>query len=388
MIDTLGYNRTRPIYLPQPVNSRHSLNRGRLAWWMTVPGLYGGNKLHDLCGLNSGTLTNMGSASGWRPTPRPGGFGHLLFDGTDDLVSCPHISLNQMSVGCWFYNTSSAASFKTFVCDYTNANATSTGLAWILRIPSINSNTQVEFYTNSGTFTNLVAPVSTIALNTWYRILCTYDGAARRIYINGKQVATDSYSGTIITTTNPIRIGASATAGEYMQGNLDDVSLWSRALSATEAFNDYNLSRFGYPGVLNRIAGIPAGDPSTQYTQSLTATSTVSASIIKQINKRVSATSTGTATATKSTGKSLSATSTGTASLVRSVGKVLSATVTGTASIVKAISKTLSATVVGTAIAAASRLITRVVRIIKGGRGDRVVKGGGSDDVTKGGGVG
>jgi len=36
-------------------------------------------------------------------------------------------------------------------------------------------------------------------------------------------------------------------------GSLDDVAVWNRGLTDAEAARDYDLSRRGYPGVLNRI---------------------------------------------------------------------------------------------------------------------------------------
>jgi len=41
--------------------------------------------------------------------------------------------------------------------------------------------------------------------------------------------------------------------GGFLSGALDDVSVWNRALSATEVKADYDLSLLLYPDVLNRI---------------------------------------------------------------------------------------------------------------------------------------
>src|SRR3990167_5559894 len=41
-----------------PVNKKHSLNRGILSWWKVLPQRFGGLRLIDLCGKFHGTLTN------------------------------------------------------------------------------------------------------------------------------------------------------------------------------------------------------------------------------------------------------------------------------------------------------------------------------------------
>ena len=62
----------------------------------------------------------------------------------------------------------------------------------------------------------------------------TYDGANRRLYVNGVQVASDAKTGLIQVTSNPLSIGGTAVYGEYFTGRIDDVRVYSRALSAAE----------------------------------------------------------------------------------------------------------------------------------------------------------
>jgi hypothetical protein len=78
-----------PLFTPDIVDRRHFLNLRREAWWLCVPHLYGGRQLYDLMGSNHGTLTSMNNANnGWRPPQRPGGWGHILCDGSAGYVDC------------------------------------------------------------------------------------------------------------------------------------------------------------------------------------------------------------------------------------------------------------------------------------------------------------
>jgi hypothetical protein len=78
------------------------------------------------------------------------------------------------------------------------------------------------------------------------------------IYLNGAAVTVsitgNTLSATILNSV-PLTIGSLQTlANQFFPGYMDDVCIWSRALSAFEAAADYQLSRQGYPDVLNRLS--------------------------------------------------------------------------------------------------------------------------------------
>jgi glucose/arabinose dehydrogenase/mono/diheme cytochrome c family protein/regulation of enolase protein 1 (concanavalin A-like superfamily) len=73
--------------------------------------------------------------------------------------------------------------------------------------------------------------------NEWVHIAGTYDGEEMRVYVNGSVVATLEASGAIPTTTNALNIGTKttgSTAGDHMNGYLDEVRIYSRALGEAE----------------------------------------------------------------------------------------------------------------------------------------------------------
>jgi Concanavalin A-like lectin/glucanases superfamily/Secretion system C-terminal sorting domain/Ig-like domain CHU_C associated len=78
-----------------------------------------------------------------------------------------------------------------------------------------------------------VASGPIMSVGQWYHVAGTYDGLMMRIYINGIEVATTSYLGSIATTTYNLAIGNStyAPAGNrYFDGNIDEVRVWNTAL--------------------------------------------------------------------------------------------------------------------------------------------------------------
>jgi hypothetical protein len=80
-------------------------------------------------------------------------------------------------------------------------------------------------------------------LNTWTHVAVTYDGTSVRHYINGVLDNTTSVS-CVVTNTNsrPIRVGANGANGELMNGSIDDLRIYSRALSAAEIKSDMSTA--------------------------------------------------------------------------------------------------------------------------------------------------
>src|SRR5207244_10188084 len=78
------------------------------------------------------------------------------------------------------------------------------------------------------------AAAAALLLNTWSHLAVTYDGAAIRLYVNGAQVGTKSQTGSITSSTGPLRIGGDSVWGEYFAGLIDEVRVYNNALSAAQ----------------------------------------------------------------------------------------------------------------------------------------------------------
>src|SRR5439155_9838817 len=75
----------------------------------------------------------------------------------------------------------------------------------------------------------------------------TYDGANLRMYVNGTLVRTQAVTGSIVETSGALRIGGNSVWGEYFSGLIDEVRIYSRALSQSEIQTDMNLAIGGQP---------------------------------------------------------------------------------------------------------------------------------------------
>ena len=79
----------------------------------------------------------------------------------------------------------------------------------------------------------------------------TYDGFTLRFYIDGLQVGRLSTSGALPDKTGvqPVRAGAnSLLVNNFFSGNIDEVRIWNRAVTATEVTNQFNSGSFNTNG--------------------------------------------------------------------------------------------------------------------------------------------
>jgi len=105
------------------------------------------------------------------------------------------------------------------------------------------SGTNIDFFVGNYT----VYARATLAIDTWTHVVGTYDGSTIRIYTNGVLRATqaqNSYSPGALAVAIGDDISGSAIDDRW-QGNIDEVKIWNRALSATEITTIYNNENAG-----------------------------------------------------------------------------------------------------------------------------------------------
>ena len=126
---------------------------------------------------------------------------------------------------------------------------------------------------NTGGIDRSVPGTAQIPLNTWTHLAMTYDGAALRLYVNGVQAGVLNMTGSMITTTSPLRIGGNAPWGERFAGIIDDVRVYNRALTATEISQDMNRPVTGGDAIPPTVSSVtPANGATTGPTVNVTAT--------------------------------------------------------------------------------------------------------------------
>ena len=104
---------------------------------------------------------------------------------------------------------------------------------------------------------------SALTTNTWSHLAATYNGSALTLYLNGVSIGTQAGTGSIATSTGALRLGGNAIWPEWFQGDIDEVRVYNRSLSAAEIQTDMNASVGNpdstaptQPGALTPSAGI------------------------------------------------------------------------------------------------------------------------------------
>lgn len=253
--------------LANAVNRDHPLCPDH--WWMCLPGAMGGGRWVDIGKATPahGTLTNMTtSASGWRGTTRPGGFGHVLFDGTDDYLNIPAATSLDLTppftLSFWLKFTTTS----NLVVWERNGNS---GFS----VQVISGKIQVNIGgTNT---TQSVITTSTWNDGNWHQCCFTassigsHTGAA---YVDGRDDTNSANNG----AGTPSYAGAPMVIGSRLgsfgfAGPLDSLMLHPRPLSAAEVRALYDESRCGCPGLLRRVRSSLGGYAPVSYTETVRA---------------------------------------------------------------------------------------------------------------------
>lgn len=92
--------------------------------------------------------------------------------------------------------------------------------------------------------------------NGWYHILISLDSSGiATLYLNGASQGTKSGYGTPFNATAPFTLGQ-VNGGNYVDGKIDELGIWSRPLTAAEALRLYNGGAglaYPFPNVYTQI---------------------------------------------------------------------------------------------------------------------------------------
>jgi hypothetical protein len=204
-----------------------------------------GTSAVDLSGNN-----NTGTYTGGVTLQQVGAVGDgtysTKFDGVDGWITIPDsASLSPtaaVTVEAWVMPTAFPPSAANGIVCKDVGGTTSTNPAYVLQIDQFG---KAVFGINSlpDTFTTATAS-SALTLNRWSHVVGTYDGANMFLYVNGVQVATTAVVVAIDNTTGTLNIGRQKTTAvttRFWSGRIDEVAVYSTALTAATILTRYNI---------------------------------------------------------------------------------------------------------------------------------------------------
>jgi hypothetical protein len=263
--DTIGTASSRAAQLSiNDVNS--SIWEGLMAFYT----LNGNTK--DITGMN-GDAVNHGATSSVGKTGVPDS--SFSFDGIGDYVEAsemPGFESGAISVSLWLYAT-----------DLSPQNRVRSDLVskddvqrqWTMQLEQ-SGQIRTAVFTTGGTFVfNSTMSVST---GTWNHIAYTWDGSLIRVYVNGVLGGSLATTGSMVAGNAPVRIGGSDVFDQYVEGSIDDVMIFNRALSPASVQQLYDdqfepmpeiteqpSSRSGYAGQSTTFNVLATGTGTVSY---------------------------------------------------------------------------------------------------------------------------
>jgi len=190
-----------------------------------------GVTFYDLSGNgNHGTLTNG-------PTISNNLAKYTVFDGGNDYI----ISSNNTGIAGTAPRTLVAWVWMNNVATSVIARlGTTGGQSFEMQVNA----SRLIMHRNSGS-PSFVYTSPSIKLNRWYHFAITCDGTNHNFYIDGQYDSTSSLA--INTLSSPLYVGFPVYDGNrYMNGNLSQVLLYNRELSAIEVSQNYNATKGRY----------------------------------------------------------------------------------------------------------------------------------------------
>jgi hypothetical protein len=162
--------------------------------------------------------------------------GAFNFDGTIHVrvPDSPTLKPAQITAEAWVFPTAPSGGPHTIIARGNFGNT------WDLRL----TNNSPEFWSHGG---QGLSGLSAIPLNEWTHLAISFDGAAKRIYVNGIEVASHGESRALVYdgAPVPVTIGSDYEGSVLFSGRIDEVALYNRALTADEVLSIYNADFLG-----------------------------------------------------------------------------------------------------------------------------------------------
>jgi glucose/arabinose dehydrogenase/PKD repeat protein len=201
-----------------------------------LAGAWGFDETSGTAAVDASGNGNAGTINGATRTTS-GKFGSALsFDGANDIVSVPDSNSLDLTTGAtisaWVNPSALAGAWRTAVFKQQAGQ-----LTYGMYAGTDTQRPSGNLYPSGGG-EQIVSGPSALPLNTWSHMAMTWDGNTQRLYINGSEVANRVVGGTLVNGAGPLQFGGNGIWPEWFAGRLDEVRVYSRALSAADVQAD------------------------------------------------------------------------------------------------------------------------------------------------------
>ena len=196
---------------------------------------------------------------------------YLHYDGVDDYTELPDgaqyvNNLNTISMAGWFYTEE-----LIYGQGMMSIRGGGTGDGEMYLIQLNDGTIECRVITDTGLH-QFVAPAGTIQTGVWQHIAWVFDQTSVELFVDGVSIGSSPASGTFQSGDRPFTTGKCIQSGFnfIFKGRIDEVSLWSKALTETEIqdmiANELTGTETGLEVYYKFNQGTPGGD-NTNITQ-------------------------------------------------------------------------------------------------------------------------
>ncbi len=188
--------------------------------------------------VSDASVNNLVANTSGSPTWVAGKIGSALsFNGSSQYASSSDYDISgSMTVEAWVYPTSASATSSVV-----SKNTDTTDNQASLGLSAGNATFSVRVGGSPVTVTG-----AAVTQNVWTHLVGVYDGTNVRLYVNGSPATPSAASGVVTTNNLAWTIGKTAGAASgYFTGRIDEVKIFSRALSLAEVSAEYTAQNSG-----------------------------------------------------------------------------------------------------------------------------------------------
>ena len=190
----------------------------------------GGTTWTNLSGNDNGTLTNG-------PTFDKANGGSIVFDGTDDVCTTSFVSLSIFTWSIWFKaHGLNSGSYQNLISIRTNN--------YMLFL--LDNDTQKLGFWSSDGMAGTALSTPDLSNDTWYNAVFIREGngvtGGYKVYVNAIAYGSNNTSTWISNDVVYIGNRQDETTQDF-NGNISNVSIYNRALTAAEVLQNYNATR-------------------------------------------------------------------------------------------------------------------------------------------------
>lgn len=236
-----GWGNNGKFYIPYSEYDKFPNDGGYTAFWASNPALdnlalnkqseylLNGNANNSGTGTN-GTSTNTTATNNRKNLANSA----IQFNGTNSYISLNETPpTNSFSVSLWFNKTNTSLAKQTILSQVNQQTDPNRNIEVYLIADTL----VVDLPLSTSRFK--LTTDSTININTWYHLVYTYDGKFLKFYLNGKAIKFAVYMNYYENTNSNLTLACSLANGSgtktsFLNGKIDDVRLYSRAIKETE----------------------------------------------------------------------------------------------------------------------------------------------------------